>query len=174
MVPERKVVTWIPPSGLSISQFCVIGGILATAFTDLYVIANLPLTPIRSMIPGLLVLDVFGLAVFLYLVSTDPYIVGLADDAVVFRYHFRSDRVVSWQSIMPPAMMVLWGFSSVFIPSPNSSGTVIDGQWFRLTNLKPNQVVAIVTHPNFRYPLKPNVAKSLGLPPSPTWTDPNT
>ena len=109
MVPERKVVTWIPASGLSISQIYVIGGILATAFTDLYVIANLPLTPIRSMIPGLLVLDVFGLAVFLYLVSTDPYIVGLAAGAVVFRYHFRSDRVVPWQSVRPPMMKTLWG-----------------------------------------------------------------
>ena len=174
MVPERKVVTWIPASGLSISQIYVIGGILATAFTDLYVIANLPLTPIRSMIPGLLVLDVFGLAVFLCLVSTDPYIVGLAAGAVVFRYHFRSDRVVPWQSVRPPMMKTLWGGSSVFIPSTNNTGTQFDGQWFRFTNLKPNQVVAIVTHPNFRYPLKPKVAKSLGLPPSPAWTDLNT
>ena len=168
---NEETIRWIRANGLNSSQIYISCGVVIIALVDLYGIANLPLTPIRSMIPGLLVLDVFGLAVFLYLVSTDPYIVGLADDAVVFRYHFRSDRVVSWQSIMPPAMMVLWGFSSVFIPSPNSSGTVIDGQWFRLTNLKPNQVVAIVTHPNFRYPLKPNVAKSLGLPPSPAWTD---
>jgi hypothetical protein len=168
---NEETIRWIRANGLNSSQIYISCGVVIIALVDLYGIANLPLTPIRSMMPAIAVIDLFLLGLILYVISTDPYVIGLADDAVVFRYHFRSDRVVPWQSIRPPMMKTLWGGSSVFIPSTNNTGTQFDGQWFRFTNLKPNQVVAIVTHPNFRYPLKPNVAKSLGLPPSPAWTD---
>ena len=135
--------------------------------TDVYVIANLPMNSLRSMSPALIVIDLIIAGLTAYLVSTDPYSIGVGTSGVVFKYHFREQRTVPWDSIRPPTMKTLWGGSSVFIPSLKNEGTQFDGQWYRFTNLKPNQVVAILTHPNFRYPIKPAVAESLGLVPTP-------
>ena len=160
-------VQWVPPSGVSITKIEIMSGILAAVFVDVFVIANLPLTPIHEIIPALAAIDAIGAGIFMYIISTDPYLIGVGADGVVFLYHFRKQMFVPWESIRPPTMKTLWGWSSVFIPSIKNEGVQIEEEWYRSTNLKPNQVVEIVTHPNFRYPIKPAVAESLGLVPTP-------
>ena len=138
-------------------------------FVVLYIKANLPLNSWYSIIPGM-VFVALGLGAVLGYVALfqHPYLVGLTDTDVIFVWRFgRRTEVAPWNRIRPPHMKKQLGLSWVFIPAFRTEGTWIDGELYSSVNLPVNQVVAILTHPNFRYPIKPAVAESLGLVPTP-------
>ncbi len=157
----------IQPKGIKLWQFYTISGILGYIFVAFLIKANLPMNSWESIIPGLIAIGILAIAVFGYLaILKYPYLMIVSNSGVGFIYRHR-EIIVPWDSIRPPHMGRQLNFSWVFIPAFRKEGTWIDGRMYNQVNLTVNQVAAIVTHPNFRYPLKPNVAKSLGLPPSP-------
>ena len=162
-------INWVQPSGMKPWQTFSIAGIVTVVLVALYIKANLPLNSWYSIIPGIALVALGTGAVFGYLAFIKhPYRVGLTNTDVIFVWRFGRRTVVApWNRIRPPHMKKQLGLSWVFIPAFRTEGTWIDGELYSSVDLPVNQVVAILTHPNFRYPIKPAVAESLGLVPTP-------
>lgn len=169
MVTVEGPIRWVQPSGIKLWQGYAIGGIVIYIFVALYIKGNLPMNSWYSILPGLFGVGLLVAAAITYVsVFKYPHLVGLASDGVVFRWYYRGQEVSApWEFMRPPHMKRQFNFSWVFVPAFRREGTWIDGQLYNSVNLTVNQVVAIVTHPNFRYPIKPGVAESLGLVPTP-------
>lgn len=150
-------------------QIFTIAGIVTLFLVAFYIKVNLPLNSWYSIIPGVVFVALGTGVVFGYIAFIkDPYRVGVTDTDVIFLWRFGRRTVVApWNRIRPPHMKKQLGLSWVFIPAFRTEGTWIDGELYSSVNLPVNQVVAILTHPNFRYPIKPGVAESLGLVPTP-------
>ena len=169
MVTTGGPLHWVQPSGIRLWQSYAIGGIVIYTFVALYIKANLPMSSWHSILPGLLGVGLLTTAAITYVsLFKYPDRVGLTDTDVIFVWRFGRRTVVApWNRIRPPHMKKQLGLSWVFVPAFRTEGTWIDGELYSSVNLPVNQVVEILTHPNFRYPIKPPVAESLGLVPTP-------